>query len=156
MILTSSHEYLQNAIKQSSIKILHICFSISIFIKFWSSFFTSVFIVKNKTKSMEQSRPWEDDNHSASNKFSCLMEPRGSLPCTQEPSIGPWPEVHGPSPHPQLKMQFNRKCPSVPGFLIMLFNQNYIHISNMFLACCIPCSSFSSLRGPPKNVWCRV
>jgi len=40
-----------------------------------------------------QQCPWESNSHSASQEIPRLfMEPKISLPCSQEPAIGPYPE----------------------------------------------------------------
>jgi hypothetical protein len=45
------------------------------------------------THSMVQGIIWKADSHSAYQKISCfLMEPEGSLPCSQKPTIRPYPE----------------------------------------------------------------
>jgi hypothetical protein len=37
--------------------------------------------------------------------FQHFMEPEGSIPCSQEPSIGPYPETYRPNPyHPILSL----------------------------------------------------
>jgi len=33
-------------------------------------------------------------------KFAHFMEPEGSLPCSQQPATGPFPEQDESSPHP--------------------------------------------------------
>jgi hypothetical protein len=46
------------------------------------------------TNCMEQSPSCEASNHS-----SHFMEPKGSLPCSQQPAIGPHPELDASSSH---------------------------------------------------------
>ena len=41
---------------------------------------------------MEQSRSWETNGSSASQKFTALMEPEGSLPHSQQPATYLYPE----------------------------------------------------------------
>jgi hypothetical protein len=42
---------------------------------------------------MVQNIIWRADCHSAYQKYSAFfMEPEGSLPCSQKPTIGPYPE----------------------------------------------------------------
>jgi hypothetical protein len=43
---------------------------------------------------MEQVIIWKADSHSACQTIACfLMEPEGSLPCSQKPATGPYPEA---------------------------------------------------------------
>jgi hypothetical protein len=50
---------------------------------------------------MVQDIIWKADCHSASQKTSCfLMEPEGSLPCSQKPTIRPYTKpAESSSPH---------------------------------------------------------
>jgi hypothetical protein len=49
---------------------------------------------------MEKSPSWETNSHSTSQEIPrLLMEPEGSLPCSQQPATGPYPEPHVSSPH---------------------------------------------------------
>jgi hypothetical protein len=49
---------------------------------------------------MEQIPFWEADSHSASQQIPPpFMEPIVSLPCSQEPATGPYPEPVASSPH---------------------------------------------------------
>jgi hypothetical protein len=56
------------------------------------------------THSMVQDIIWKADCHSACQKISCfLMEPGGSLPCSNKPATGLYPEpAETSSPHPSL------------------------------------------------------
>jgi hypothetical protein len=45
---------------------------------------------------MEQG-PWESNSHQVK-KFPAFPEPEGSLPCSQEPTIGLYPEPDAYSP----------------------------------------------------------
>jgi len=48
---------------------------------------------------MEQSSSWEANSHSA-NQIPCLLqEPEGSLPRSQVPTNGSYPEPDASSPH---------------------------------------------------------
>jgi hypothetical protein len=56
---------------------------------------TRQLLVKTFTHSlMELSSSWEAANCGASGTFRHFMEPEGSLPCSQEPSNGPYSEPH--------------------------------------------------------------
>jgi hypothetical protein len=48
---------------------------------------------------MEESPVEEADSHSASQEISPLMEPKGSLECSQQPVTGPFPDRNESNPH---------------------------------------------------------
>jgi hypothetical protein len=49
---------------------------------------------------MEQGASWEADSHSAGQEIpQPFTEPEGSLPCSQEPATGSFPEPDEFSPH---------------------------------------------------------
>jgi len=62
-----------------------------------------IFVILNitkVTKSMKLRPSWEAGSHSASQEFPCLfMEPEGSLPCSQDPATGTYPDPNSSSPH---------------------------------------------------------
>jgi hypothetical protein len=47
---------------------------------------------------MEKNPSWEDNNCSASQEITRLLEPEDSLPCSQQPSTGPYPKPDESSP----------------------------------------------------------
>jgi hypothetical protein len=60
-------------------------------------------IIKWSTKFLELSSSWEAASCAAIKNFPTFMESEGSLPCSQEPSTGPYPESDQSSsyhPHP--------------------------------------------------------
>jgi hypothetical protein len=48
---------------------------------------------------MEQSPSWEADSHSSSQIYPPFIESEGSLPSSQQPATGPFPEQDEFSPH---------------------------------------------------------
>jgi hypothetical protein len=54
--------------------------------------------INNVPTSMKQS-PSEADSHSAGQETAHLLETKGSLPCRQEPTAGPYPESDISSSH---------------------------------------------------------
>jgi hypothetical protein len=55
------------------------------------------------TQTQSVSPSWEADSHLATQEISpLLMETEGSLPCSQQPDTGPYPEPDESSPHPQV------------------------------------------------------
>jgi hypothetical protein len=52
---------------------------------------------------MEHSPYWEADSRSASQQIQPpFIKTEGSLPCSQEPGTGPYPELNGSSLHPPI------------------------------------------------------
>jgi hypothetical protein len=52
---------------------------------------------------MVQDIIWKADSHSACQKYPFFMEPKGSLPYSQKPATGPYPEpAESSSPHRSL------------------------------------------------------
>jgi hypothetical protein len=49
---------------------------------------------------MQQCPSWEADSRSVSQEIPRLMEPKDSVPCSQEPATGPCPEPDESTPHP--------------------------------------------------------
>jgi hypothetical protein len=49
---------------------------------------------------MQRSPFWEADSNSANQEIPSFMESEDSLPCSQEPATGPYPESHKPSSYP--------------------------------------------------------
>jgi hypothetical protein len=53
---------------------------------------------------MEQSPSWEAKSLSYSRNPPSFMEPQGSLPCSQKPATGPYPEADETNPHPPINI----------------------------------------------------
>jgi hypothetical protein len=53
---------------------------------------------KYVNNSMKQSRPWEANSRSDSRNCQPSVEPECSLPCSQKPAIGPYPETTESNP----------------------------------------------------------
>jgi hypothetical protein len=55
------------------------------------------------TDSMMHNIIWKADCHSAYQKYPFFIDPEGSLPCSQKPATGPYPEpAESSSPHRSL------------------------------------------------------
>jgi len=104
--------------------------------------------------SMEQS-PSETGSSSA------FMESEGSLPRSQEPFAGPYPEPHEFSPHlPSSKIQSNIILSSRPRRVVSFFTSEFpTKILYAFLVSRV-CYMNRPLHLPslnhPNNIWCSV
>jgi hypothetical protein len=67
----------------------------SITTEFIKTFLTN----KHKQTSFTEQSSSCEENHSASQETPTFMEPEVSLPCSQQPATGPYPELDASSPH---------------------------------------------------------
>jgi hypothetical protein len=86
--------------------------------------------IPNLTTSMEESTSSETASHSASQEIPThFMDLEGSLPCSQEPATGPYPEpdnpVHAFPPYFHCSI-----LPSTPGLLFRFPYKSFVRISH--------------------------
>jgi len=92
------------------------------------------------------------------------MEPEGSLPCSQDPATGSYPEPYASSSHPPTlipKIHSNVILPLTPkssewSLPFRISDQNIVHISHLSSACYMPRPSNPPLFDLTNNIWWSV
>jgi hypothetical protein len=83
-----------------------------------------------------------------------FIEPKGSLPCTQQPTIGPYPEPDKPTPNLP-KIHSNISTSSELSLPFTCRDQNVVRISHCSHARYMPHPSRPSFHYP-NNIWWNV
>jgi hypothetical protein len=91
-----------------------------------------------------------------------FMEPEGSLPCSQEPSTGPYPELDRSSPYHSTYVRSiltlsTQPCLGLPSgvFLLAFPPISYMHFSSPH-SCYMPCSFHPTWVDYSNYIWRRV